>query len=338
MNRFTSFVLLCSLVALASCDSTTSGPATVGTTSGGRVFILNQGNYTHNNASLDVWTWKDSLISSDLVSPLGDVGNDLQLINGKLYVVLDNSSKIVVVDPDSAAAHTVIQFPPFSAPAKIVKSSATEALVPELYRNEIAVINLASGTIASTIPVDSGQYSIAMLSGKAYSASASGKVLVIDPATKQITKTSAWIDPNPAQIVADSAHNVLILATSGDYTTTPGKIYWMDPSTLVPTDSIVLPMTSSFNTMFIGGNKAYVCFYVQQPQVIDLGTHSMAADPMLTKNYFGGIYDAASKLLYMGTVSDLIHNDGVDVFDLSSMKLEKSFTAGIAPGFFVVMH
>jgi hypothetical protein len=330
-------VLLC--VGLAACEST-EGPDTGGQSNskGDRIFILNQGGYNGGNASLSVFNWTKDTLVNDLVKPLGDVGNDLQYINGKLYAALDNSAKIEVINPDSTADHSSIQFPVKSGPAKIVQISSTEALVPELYNNEIAVINLSSNTIASTISVEAGQYSIAMLGGKAYSASANGKVLKIDPVAKSVLELSPWINGNPSQVVADSQRNVIVLATAGDYVSVPAKIFWLNASTLVPEDSLILSFGSGINVLVPGKDKLYVCLFGERTKVIDLVTHKMDVDPLINKSYFGGYFDASKNLLYMGMVTDYQHDDTVDVFDLGTNSLKKSIVTGVAPCFFTVVR
>lgn len=336
-NSIVSFALIATL-ALASCESTTEN-ITPGTSSkGDRVFILDEGNFGSSNAHLDVYNWTTDSLHTNIVDPLGDVGNDLQLINGKLYAVLDNSSKVEVINPDSTSDRTSIAFPAGSAPAKIVQISATEALVPELYNAEIAVINLGTNMITSTIPVNGGQYSIAMLGGKAYSASSVGKLFAIDAITKTVIDSTTWLNANPSQVLADSANNALVVVTSGDYKTIPSKIQWVNSTTMQVTDSIVFSTAIGITTIFMGNGSIYVCYFGKNSQVINTITHTISDDPLLTKAYVGGYYDAAKQLLYMGTVSDYQHNDQVDIFDMASKSLKKSLTVGIAPSFFAVIH
>lgn len=63
-----------------------------------KLFILNEGRFGGNNASLSSWDYS-SEFKNDQVADLGDVGNDIAVMNGKLYLLLNGSRKIVVLDP-----------------------------------------------------------------------------------------------------------------------------------------------------------------------------------------------------------------------------------------------
>jgi YVTN family beta-propeller protein len=66
-----------------------------------KLFILNEGRFGANNASLSSWNYADTVLKNDLAADLGDVGNDVAVMNGKLYLLLNGSKKIVVLDPVS---------------------------------------------------------------------------------------------------------------------------------------------------------------------------------------------------------------------------------------------
>ena len=64
-----------------------------------KLFVLNEGRFNGNNASLSSWDYSNNEFKNDLAPDLGDVGNDIAVMNGKLYLVLNGSRKIVVLDP-----------------------------------------------------------------------------------------------------------------------------------------------------------------------------------------------------------------------------------------------
>ena len=308
-------------------------------------------------------------------TPIGDVGNDLQLINGKLFIVMDNSDKIVVGTPpassdyqvfilnqgafgknnsrldswdwtnstftvglfttDGSSDHSSITFPAKSAPWKILQISPTEALAAEYYTNNLAVINLTSNTISSTIPIGAGQNSLAVLGNTVYATTNSNTIVSLDKTAKTII-SQKYIGDNPGQVFVDSAHNSLIVFTTGNYSPkTPGKILWVNPTTLAVTDSITVDTTHYINEIVSAGSKAYVLF-TDKVQVLDLGTHALSTDGLFAKIYYGGYFDPVANYLYMGTAVDFQSNDIVDVFDLSAHSLKRTMNVGIAPSFFAV--
>ena len=337
MKKYLLFVFLASAALLSACESTTTPPSTTS-------------------------------------QPLGDVGNDVQFINSKLYIVLDNSDKIVVATPPvisddrifilnegafgknnarldlwdwkdsslttnlySSNPTATITFPAKSAPWKILQISATEALAAEFYTGQMAVVNLTSNTITSTIQIGAGQNSLAILGSNVYATTGSNTIVSIDKSQKTVV-SQKWIGENPMQVVADTVSNKLIVLTSGNYAPkTPGKILWVDPSSLAITDSIIVDTLHYVNEIIPAGNKAYI-LYGDGVKVLDLITHKLSTDPLFTKPYFSGYFDAWKNLLYLGTAVDFQSNDVVDIFDLSTHLLKRSLNVGIAPAFFAVVR
>ena len=306
--------------------------------------------------------------------PLGDVGNDVEFIRGNLYIVLDNSDKIVVATPPQTVDDRIfilneggfgknnarldlwdwkdsslmtnlytsnptatIAFPAKSAPAKILQISATEAIAAELYAAQMAIVNLSSNTITSNIQIGAGQNSLASTASTIYATTLSNTIVAIDKSQKIVT-AQKWIGENPMQVVADTIRKTLLVLTSGNYgPKTPGKILWVDPTSLAVTDSIVIDTLHFINSIVQAGNKAYL-LYADGVKVLDLATHKLSTDPLFTKPYFGGYFDASKNYLYLGTAVDFQSNDVVDIFDLSTHLLKRTLNVGIAPAFFAVVR
>ena len=118
MNRCALLVFsVAVLVVAAGCqkDETTSRDANlagvnvaVGEKDGAfsKLFVLNEGNFQKNNSTLDFFRFSDGNYVSDafgsmnpsVVQGLGDTGNDLALKNGKLWLVMNGSGYVHVLD------------------------------------------------------------------------------------------------------------------------------------------------------------------------------------------------------------------------------------------------
>ena len=308
--------------------------------------------------------------------PIGDVGNDLQYINGKLYAVLDNSDKILVGTPSSSTSermfilsqgafgknnaridswnmndstlttnlfttsnqqHSAIEFPAKSAPWKIMQISATEALAAEFYTGNMAVIDLNSNTISSTINIGAGQNSLASIGNMVYATTDKNTLVSVNKTTKAV-RTLTYIGETPMQIIADSTHNKLIVLTAGNYSPkTEGKILFVDPASFAITDSIKIDTLSYINQLILAGDKVYILFG-DAVKVLDLGSKLILPDALFTKPYYAGYFDAPKNMLYLGTAVDFQSNDVVDIFDLGSRTLKRTLNLGIAPSFFAVVR
>lgn len=83
------------------------------------IYLLNEGNMGSNKSSIDFVDFKNSIYIRNLyternptiIKELGDVGNDIQIYGGKLYVVVNCSHKIEVLDALTCAKITQIDIP-----------------------------------------------------------------------------------------------------------------------------------------------------------------------------------------------------------------------------------
>ena len=108
-----SFFFLLFLLLFASCDDledtdTPSGgddgmPAETGTA---ELYILSEGLFNLNNSSLALYSFKNNQLNTDYFRSinrrgLGDTANDMGIYGSKLYIVVNVSSQIEVVDLQS---------------------------------------------------------------------------------------------------------------------------------------------------------------------------------------------------------------------------------------------
>ena len=71
-----------------------------------KLFVLNEGGFQKNNSTLDFFRFSDGNYVSDafgsmnpaIVQGLGDTGNDLALLNNKLWLVMNGSGYVHVID------------------------------------------------------------------------------------------------------------------------------------------------------------------------------------------------------------------------------------------------
>ncbi|WP_313579400.1 YncE family protein [Chishuiella sp.] len=175
-------------------------------------YVLNEGNYGTNSASLDFMDLENGVYKSDIyatanptiVKELGDTGNDVKIYGSKMYAIINGS-------------------------------------------NIIEVMNAKTAKHLATISLDNGRY-IKFANGKAYAtsyapistdiSSSNGKVVEIDTLTLAITRElEVGRQPDGLEIVG----NELFVANSGGYTTTndyENTVSVIDLSSFVETSKI----------------------------------------------------------------------------------------------------
>jgi DNA-binding beta-propeller fold protein YncE len=121
------------------------------------IIISNEGSYGNNNGELSFLDIDSNAIFNQLyftsnAKQLGDVVQSISRINNLYYVAVNNSNKIVVIDPTTYKEITTITS--ITSPRYITQVSANKAYVSCLYSPRIYVLDITSNKITSTIQVD----------------------------------------------------------------------------------------------------------------------------------------------------------------------------------------
>lgn len=323
---------------LSSC-STPDAPIDNNSPTGARkLYIINEGGFGKGNASIDVWNYADTVYSVGVKKAIGDVANDIQLIDGKHYIVLNGSNKVIAYDT-SLTVSSSIQFAAGSAPARIIKTADGEAMVTFLYSKEVDVIDTKADTIKYRLNVSGGgTKGIAVLGGFAYATNDSNGVTIINTATRAVTEVKS-LATTPYQVIADSVRNAILLIGVGNFSPfMPGDLTWIKASDHSLITKITLPPADYFLSLYPavqGKDKLYLLFG-DRVAILDLVTRTITNNSFIAKGYYGGIYDAKRDELIFGDAKDFTNNGAIDVYDATTGVLKKSFPSGVNPGHFYI--
>ncbi len=119
------------------------------------VFIVNEGNYMQGNASISFYNFYTQKVYNSIFynknkRPLGDVAVSMNIINGLAYIVVNNSGKIEVVDPEDF--NSVKTITGLTSPRFILPINAQKAYISDLRSPFISILNLETNTISGNIP------------------------------------------------------------------------------------------------------------------------------------------------------------------------------------------
>lgn len=212
-------VLLSALLFGCKSDKPDDSPSPViNTGESGKVYITCEGNFQFGNAKVSLYDKKDSTVVEDLYkevnhTPLGDVCQSMTLFNNRFFIVLNNSSKIVVVNAGTFVKEGEITG--FNSPRYFIPITNSKAYVSDIYANCIYVVNLSDNTISSTIPLSHDSQQMVMMYGKVFVTSMySDKIIVVNTTTDQVSDsiTVAWA---PGSVCQDK-NGALWVMCSGD--------------------------------------------------------------------------------------------------------------------------
>lgn len=231
--------------ALSSCDD---GPEKGGTEEGGGTaesvtagfYVLNEGQYGGNDASLDFYNFETAAYATDLypaanpavVLELGDSGNDIALHDGRLYAVLTGSHKVEIMDAATAVRIAQVDMPSPRCIAFDDNYAYISCLVSgntESNCGSIVRVSLAEGTIAGRVDVGMGPEEMVVTDGKLYVANSAAwpdfdnTISVIDLATFTL-QSSITVSENLHHLRLDGSGNMWVSAR-GNYADVPSDLY-----------------------------------------------------------------------------------------------------------------
>jgi YVTN family beta-propeller protein len=189
--------------------------------SGSGLFIVNEGNFTYGNATLSFYDPAAKHVENDVFGRangirLGDVAQSMTMHNGRLYIVVNNSGIIFVIDPETFRVTGTITG--LQSPRYIHFLADDKAYVTDLYASRIAIVN--PQTLALTGYVDTAPHRSTEQMARhgryifTNSWSLGSAVLVIDTERDEVVHTIE-VGPQPTSIALDARGKLWVLVDGG---------------------------------------------------------------------------------------------------------------------------
>lgn len=302
------------------------------------VYITNEGNFQWGNAKVSYYDIASGTATEDLYEPangvsIGDVCQSMVLCNNKGYVVVNNSGKVVVVDPNTFVATATIAG--FTSPRYFLPVGNGKAYVTDFYANSITVVDLASNSITGHIPCSGATQELALVDGKVFVTNEPrGEVHVIDPATDAVLDTIR-VSRGANSIVEDANGKLWVACTGGSGA--PPALYRIDPHTTQVEASF--PFDGSSNSPWrlnITGGKDTLYFLNGGAYSMAITDSSLPTSALVAsdgRNLYGLGVDPVDGTLYLSDAIDYVQR-GVVYRYRPDGSLLNTFHAGTIPGSF----
>lgn len=317
------------------------------------MYILNQGSYGKNNASLSYFNFTDSLVTSDVFTQknnrgLGDTGQDFIKYGSKLYIAMYKSSLIDIVD--AATGVSLKQIPMVdaangNAPRKPrCLTSFNGKVYVSLFDGHVAKIDTTSLSVDGLLAVGSNPEGIVAANNKIYvansggmSAKADSTISVIDPATFTVTKNIKVVI-NPVVLKADKYGDLYVISM-GNYTSIPYTLQRVDATTQSVTK---ISDVKAYN-LTIYGDRAYIYNYEYDATytpinksytVYDVKNEKILSNAFINSSLIANLpysidVNPVTEDVYIGE-TDYMNNGKMNCFSKDG-KLKFTFSTGINP-------
>lgn len=240
------------------------------------IYIVNEGNMGSNKCTLDFYDYRTGLYSRNfyseknpgVIKELGDVGNDIGIYGDKMYVVVNCSHKVEVIDSRSGSRLGQIDIPNcryvrfFEGKAYISSYVGPVRLDPEAPKGAVFEVDTTSLSITRKVSVGYQPEEMEFVDNYMYVANSGGyrapdydnTVSVVDMKTfRQVAQIPVGINLHH---VKKDRYNRLWVSSRGDYENRPSQLYLLEKgrgNILTPTDTIDI----SCSNMAIHGDSIY---------------------------------------------------------------------------------
>jgi hypothetical protein len=342
------------------------GTADTGTLKG--MYVLNEGNLGSNKASLDFLDLQTGKYHQDIyeqanptvVEGLGDVGNDLGIYGSKLFIVVNNSNKVEVVNANTVKRIGQVNIQNcrnvvfYNGKAYV---SAYLGIVgdPKAPNGAVYEIDTASLQITRKVTVGRQPEELAIVNNKIYVANSGGysppnyerTVSVVDLNTfTEIKRIDVAIN---LEKVKPDAYGNLYVTSRGDYYTIPPDLYVIDTKT----DSVTKDFNLPVSNLCISGDTAYmysVAFsYVTGSNSISYSMLDVKNETVLGKKFitdgtdqqikvpYGIMVNPVTREVYVTDAKNYVTPGTLYAFGTNGKK-EWSVTTGDIPGHFTFLY
>lgn len=328
------------ILFLASCvkDKPSSQPATaISVSSDKKVYVINEGNYTSGNSSVSLFDKQNNTVVEDIYyiqnnSSLGDVAQSMCSINGKYYVVVNNSGKIVVCDQQFKKT---AQISGLVSPRYMLPVSNQKAYVSDYKTNGLSIIDLNTNSKTGTINCGGWTEQMATVYNKVFVTNVRRDYLYVINGMLDKIEDSVFVGKNASGVVIDKHDKVWVLC-SGEGTV-KARLTKIDPIKNVVETFWDFAHTTSPEKLCINGTKDTLYFLntgvYQMPILnIDLPTNPLIESG--SKVFYGLGVDPNDSRIYLADVADYVQKSNIYIYTAKGNPVH-NFKAGIiANGFY----
>lgn len=310
------------------------------------ILVVNEGNFggsnstvTYNNRS----TFGVEIPFLDINDrPLGDVANSLNRMNGKVYVVVNNSSKIEVVDPVTFEASMTIST--LTSPRYVMQLDADRFVATDWGTNAVHFYHFDDPLSYNFVTVGAGPEQMALADGKLFVANSGGfgldnSISVIDPVTETLIQTITVADaPMQLQVDANGKLWVLCRGDYGDFNDltddTPGELWRINPQTYAVELALPFNVGDHPARMTINETGTKIYFLNGPLYSIDASASAGPAAEFSPRWFYGIGVDPVTGFIYASDPVDYVSKGWALRFRPDGTVVD-SFRTGIIPGDFL---
>jgi|GEM_PF-1180648 len=314
------------------------------------VIVGNEGNFGSANATVTQYdflnkTATDGVFLNANGVGLGDVVQSITEIDNELYIVVNNSQKIVIVNPETFQQTGQISFGVGASPREIVALGNGQAYVTDLFGNYINIVDLSTKQVlADTIRVGRNPDKMLKLNDHVFVSNngfgADSTIFKVDISSNSVVDTII-VNRGPASMVEGLNNTIWVVSQgyAGDFdqdfniipgTDEPGGVFGFESEN----GAIFASRDIDSVGEDIGISKDKQNVYINSggiQEISVLNFLSFERDTLIRGNFYSFSFDAEGDRFFVSDAKTFTSAGEVRYYN-SSGNLQGSFDTGIIPG------
>lgn len=314
------------------------------------VFIVNQGSFNADNASLSYYVFEglsstqyDSLFYNANNANLGDVAQSINVQGEVSFIVINNSGLVYCIDNKYAEVQGRITG--LTSPRNMLVVNDEKAYVSDLLNSSLTIINPKTYEITGDVPLNRTSEEMLLVGNTAFIANYSSwgqtaknnVVMTVNTETDMMTDTiKVGIEPN--SLVLDKDNNIWVLCSGGFMNEENPTLWKIDGTTAQVLDSLTFDeLTSSPSALKVNGMGDELYFLNNGVFKMSIVDDQLPQNPFIspeTGQFFAYLgVDPVNNHVYIGDPKDYQTKGQVYQYDENGT-LVYSLDCGIIPAAF----
>jgi DNA-binding beta-propeller fold protein YncE len=322
------------------------------------LYVVNEGNMGSNKSSLDYYDYATGIYKRNLfgetnpgiVLGLGDVATDVAIYGSKMYVAVNGSNLVEVMNARTAKHIGTIKIPN----CRYLKFYQKQVYITS-YEGYVAVADTGTLDIQTTIKVGRQPEQMAVVGTKMYVANSGGytpsnyerTVSVIDLTNNTVVK-NIDVAINLDHVMADQYGDIYV-TSRGDYYNVPSKLFVIDTKT----DAVKKQFDMPAGEIAISNDLAYIYSvefnYNTGNNIINYNLLDVKTETLLNRSFitdgtekdiklpYGLAIDPLSEDVYLTDARDYVSSGTLYCYDNTGKK-KWSVTTGDIPAHFAFLY
>lgn len=325
------FAFLFLLISACNNKDKKGGNTLVTDTSQTKVLVLCEGTFMWGNASLDVFYPKTNKVVNDLYKtqnagkPLGDVLQSALMAEGLIWLVLNNSGKIIAINPQDYTFKKEIKG--FKSPRYMAQFD-NKFWVTDIYDNQLSILGTTDNVISHRMKLPGWSEQILSKGGELLVCNHRGRLFFIDPMAEKI-KDSLVLLQGAQWMAEDKNGKVWVLASDSG----KSALYQIDATNRKVLKTLAMGAGKSATRLAMSLNKDTLFYLSNGVYALAISDNQLPAAPILSEgsaSFYALGADPFTGEVYVGNARDYVSKGETIVINSSGKELRR-FSTGISP-------